>query len=432
MRPRSASMRWWYCASLWTCLLVINSAQALFKDQKDAHSWLIENIGEVEQASLHGMAPIATVRTAQVLASLNLQDGGIRWRREESSSRTLFSQQALTAVSVESGRMSAWHIPSGTLFWTQQRSVGAVCVSKSSVFYHAAGVMSARSFPQGESDWAVPVTSEGELATCAATSSQVVLAQWTAGASTLHIAQMMATDGGDLKVHQVSSDHAFGSQVIITDTAIVALTQDGRHICSTAADAPSADMACLPLQKPGTSAVLTAIGQSAVVHTGDSVSIFTVSGSPALVKASTQVADASTLITVGSRVAAVMARAKTNAVLLTVLDAATGDKLFTCQPDTSSDVAAGSTMARITAVWAIHRASETGDASYECAAYRLSCVRRLPCVHLKHAGPPSWVLVRVFAQHGGHNLAGAMQIPAPRRRWHAHVCAPRTSGVDAP
>lgn len=66
------------------CLvLLLPSSQGLFQDQQGSQDWYLTSIGRVQSARLHSRKPRLSVATsANILATLNLRDGEVLWRRE--------------------------------------------------------------------------------------------------------------------------------------------------------------------------------------------------------------------------------------------------------------------------------------------------------------------------------------------------------------
>ncbi len=66
---------------------LLRGTSALFEDQAGTFDWYRQHVGLVSKAAFHPTKPRACVSTqAGILACLNLRDGGIAWRKRESTS----------------------------------------------------------------------------------------------------------------------------------------------------------------------------------------------------------------------------------------------------------------------------------------------------------------------------------------------------------
>lgn len=108
-------------------LLAVGSAlsvctSALYEDQAGGVDWHQQHVGPISSAALHKLKPRLFVATTRgVVASLNLRDGSIAWRKllDDGADSTLLLEHAplLLSASASSCKLRAWDQIEGGLQW---------------------------------------------------------------------------------------------------------------------------------------------------------------------------------------------------------------------------------------------------------------------------------------------------------------------------
>eukprot|EP00955_Chlamydomonas_euryale_P098597 365157-Chlamydomonas_euryale.AAC.23 len=114
-----------WCTLLALALLLASlapSAHALYQDLAGTFDWHLANVGPITCGGLHGSKPRAFVGSTQdVVASLQLRDGSIAWRRvlpEKLDDVVVLEDPALVlSVSGSGSRVRAWDQGDAGMRW---------------------------------------------------------------------------------------------------------------------------------------------------------------------------------------------------------------------------------------------------------------------------------------------------------------------------
>lgn len=103
-------------------LLCMQLAYGLYEDQAGSFDWHMQNVGPFKTAYMHSRQPRAFVATSQnVVASLNLRDGSIAWRKllvEDIDGMLMVdSASMLITVSGAGSKIRGWDQADGGQLW---------------------------------------------------------------------------------------------------------------------------------------------------------------------------------------------------------------------------------------------------------------------------------------------------------------------------
>lgn len=339
----------------------------LFEDQVGTNNWLIENVGDLSDASLHSTAGVATVSAKGVLASLSLLDGGVRWRRDVDIEYMLPSEESNSVVTVGSASVSAWHMPSGQLVWSVPQVANAVCIGEAQAFQYSAGKLSCRSLPRGALTWTTAVDQKtASHAVCSASAATVTVARWSPGDREIQLNTFSSTVGEELEVSTVAAEISLGEQVVIARGALVALSEDGSHLCSVPTVRVGAELSCQQLATPDRGAVLSAAFGLASLQGSKQLTIFSVSGNvPKLLSSHAGISISSGLFQYSGEGFVATAKTAGRKLSLSVLDAASGKSLHSDTIQEHSAVDAEGHMSPVSAVWAVPDVAGTGERAFK-------------------------------------------------------------------
>lgn len=347
------------------CLCVSPTYGSLFEDQKGSTSWHLENVGEPVAGQLLRKSPAAVLSTqADVLASIALRDGALRWRRQQRAEHVVVLEPREMVVAADGDILSAWSSQAGQLLWSAQAPAVAVCASSQAVYTVAQHDVTAWSAGSGRKLWSAPVNG-APAGWCSVQENQVHVVTWSEAATTLHSTYVSLSDGSVQTEQAAQCGVKLGKLASYRSALLAVSSQDHQQVCSIPPGSGAAACACAAVPDGGQLTSISAAGQYvAGLTAAGALHTFSVADG-ALRHAATvhSAAAASDMFADGARsfvaVAQAIDLAQPHALALRVCDAATG------AADASDDIRgfsgadANGAVAQPRKLWAVRATSAT-------------------------------------------------------------------------
>ncbi|GMH35035.1 hypothetical protein BSKO_02903 [Bryopsis sp. KO-2023] len=237
------------CTTLFL-LCLLTAASGLFEDQQGKNDWYKGSIGRVFTASLHSKKARLSVGTdANIVATLNLRDGDILWRREFGADDVLSGvvvvEKTSTVISLSGGGVRAWDQLHGGLVW--ERPLGSAASYNGSLGILSDGgdgepivvllygrVLKALDVVDGEDLWSVNLLKEkiGPLETGSISIRSDGVDVGLLEKGTGRVGLVSVSDMGIVEKEHIFESQAGLSKHLVMSGAVVGITTtDGSELC---------------------------------------------------------------------------------------------------------------------------------------------------------------------------------------------------------